>query len=40
MSNIDIKDLEISNLDGNILFEDSESFMTEVSEENEIQAIY
>lgn len=39
MANIDIKNISDLDLNGNSLFEDSEGFMTELSEDNEIEAI-
>ena len=39
MANIDIKNISNLDINGNNLFEDSESFMTELSEDDKIEAI-
>lgn len=39
MANIDIKNISDFDLNGNSLFDDSEGFMTELSEDNELDAI-
>jgi hypothetical protein len=38
--NINIENISDLDLNGNSLFEDSEGFMTELSEDNELEAIY
>lgn len=39
MANINIENILDLDLDGNILFDDDEGFMTELSEDKEIEAI-
>lgn len=40
MANINIENISDLNLNGNDLFEDSEDFMTEISEDYEIESVF